>query len=148
LLWVQPQQLKQALASAEALLAGGFPLMVIELGIPPVPGGRGNEASWLRLARAAVNHEAVVFVSSPYRVSGTAATGVIKALQGRPLWSGRQRSPRLLTGLTSELNLEKLRGQQGIKSSTLRLATHEALTFGTAATPCPSRVLDHLPHSA
>ena len=132
LLWIRPQRLKDVLASAEALLAGGFPLVVIDLGTPPVPGGRGGEASWLRLARAALSHEAIVFVSSPYRVSGTAATGVVKATQGRPLWTNRRQTPRLLTGLTSKLSLEKLRGQCGGRSSTLHLTTHEALTFGMA----------------
>ncbi len=132
LLWIRPQRLKDVLASAEALLAGGFPLVVIDLGTPPVPGGRGGEASWLRLARAALSHEAIVFVSSPYRVSGTAATGVVKATQGRPRWTNRRQTPRLLTGLTSKLSLEKLRGQCGGRSSTLHLTTHEALTFGMA----------------
>lgn len=130
LLWIRPRRLKDVLASAEALLAGGFPLVVVDLGTPPVPGGRGGEASWLRLARAALSHEAIVFVSSPYRVSGTAATGVFKATQGRPLWTSQRQTPQLLTGLKSELSLEKLRGHYSSRSSTLRLATHEALTFG------------------
>lgn len=130
LLWIRPKRLKETLACSEILLAGGFPLVVIDLGTPPVPGGRGSEASWLRLARAAVSHESIVFVSSPYRVSGTAANGVIKAAQGQPLWSHYKRPPRLLTGLTSSLSLKKLRGHYDSKNSTLRLSTHEARTFG------------------
>ena len=85
LLWVRPPHLKKALVSAEMLLAGGFPLVIIDLGNPPVPGGRGVEAAWLRLARAAQNHDAVLLVSSPYRTSGTAATGVVQAMRGTPL---------------------------------------------------------------
>ena len=129
LLWIRPPRLKDALASAETLLAGGFPLVAIDLGTPPVPGGRGAEASWLRLARAALSHEAVVFVASPYRVSGTAATGVVKASRGRALWTDRRRTPQLLSGLSSKLDLEKLRGYCGSASSTLHLTTYEASTF-------------------
>ncbi|HSM13080.1 MAG TPA: hypothetical protein VLA66_03365, partial [Thermoanaerobaculia bacterium] len=34
LLWARPQSLRQALAATEALLAGGFPLVVADLGLP------------------------------------------------------------------------------------------------------------------
>ena len=53
----------------------------------PSPGGlslgRGVEAVWLRLARAARSHGAALLVGSPYRVSGTAASVVIKAERAR-----------------------------------------------------------------
>ena len=143
LLWVRPPHLKKALVSAEMLLAGGFPLVVVDLGNPPVPGGRGVEAAWLRLARAAQSHDATLLVSSPYRTSGTAATGVVKATRGRPRWSNNDLSPRLLLGLSSQLTLEKFRGHQGTRSETLRLITAEAATFKSngdrAASPpsCP-----------
>ena len=131
LLWIRPEYLKQAVIGAEMLLAGGFPLVVIDLGNPPVPGGRGVEASWLRLARAAQSHNAALLVSSPYRASGTAATGVVKATRGRPRWSGTELSPHVLLGLSSQLRLEKLRGQSGTGSEALHLTTPEAATFNT-----------------
>jgi len=134
LLWIRPTHLKQALIGAEMLLAGGFPLVVVDLGHPPIPGGRGVEAAWLRLSRAAESHAAVLLVSSPYRVSGTAAAGVVKATRGRPLWSGSGLEPRLLLGLSSRLTLQKLRGQQGTRSETLHLRTLEAATFETVIT--------------
>ncbi|HET9209515.1 MAG TPA: hypothetical protein VFR03_03920, partial [Thermoanaerobaculia bacterium] len=56
LLWTRPARLKEALAAAEMLLDGGFPLVAVDLGMPPVRGGRGIEAAWLRLARAARAH--------------------------------------------------------------------------------------------
>jgi len=129
LLWVRPRHLKKALVSAEMLLAGGFPLVIIDLGNPPVPGGRGVEAAWLRLARSAQSHDAVLLVSSPYRASGTAAIGVVKATRGRPHWSSNGLAPRLLLGLSSQLTLEKLRGHQGTRHDTLRLMTPEAAAF-------------------
>jgi len=140
LLWVRPQHLKKAMVSAEMLLAGGFPLVIIDLGNPPVPGGRGVEAAWLRLARSAQNHDAVLLVSSPYRASGTAAIGVIKATRGRPRWSGNGLAPRLLLGLSSQLTLKKLRGYQGTREETLHLMTPEAATFARAGTsPAPTK---------
>ena len=131
LLWVRPEHLKPALIAVETLLNGGFPLVVIDLGNPPVPGGRGVEAAWLRLARAAQNHHAALLVASPYRASGTAAAGVIQAERSRPRWSDRDLAPPLLLGLSSRLTLEKLRGHQGTRNKTLRLATLETATFDT-----------------
>jgi hypothetical protein len=124
LLWVRPRHLKQALISAETLLNGGFPLVILELGSPPVAGGRGAEASWLRLARAAASHRGALLVSSPYRVSGTAAAVVVKADRGRSVWSGHGRSPRLLAGLSARLSLEKLRGRHTSGTQTIHLATN------------------------
>lgn len=108
LLWVRPSHLKQALIATEMLLAAGFPLVVLEMGNPPVPGGRGVEAAWLRLARSAVSRQAALLVSSPYRASGPAAATVLKTHHGRPAWQGRGASPRLLAGLSSRITLEKL----------------------------------------
>jgi hypothetical protein len=134
LLQIRPEHLKQAVIGAEMLLAGGFPFVAVDLGDPPVPGGRGVEASWLRLARSAQSHNAALLISSPYRVSGTAATGVVKSTRGRARWSGTALAPPLLLGLSSRLSLEKMRGQTGTGSKTLRLVTPEAATFDAAET--------------
>ncbi len=148
LLWARPCHLKQALVSAEMLLTGGFPMVILDLGTPPIPGGRGVEAAWLRLARATQSHDAVLLVSSPYRVSGTAATGVVKATRGRPRWYGHGSAPRLLLGLSSRLTLEKLRHYQGERSETLRLISLEAAVFRSSAAvePCSneSHIAPHL----
>ena len=53
LLWVRPRTVQEALLATEHLLTGGFPLVALDLGQPPIPGGRGTEAAWLRLSRAA-----------------------------------------------------------------------------------------------
>lgn len=124
LLWVRPPHLRQALACAETLLHGGFPLVALDMGTPPVPGGRGSQVSWLRLARAAESHRAVLLVASPYRVSGTAAAAVIDSERPRPTWRGdRSRAvPRLLDGLTARLVLSKRRGRRTGDSGLLRLS--------------------------
>src|SRR5262249_34335802 len=107
LLWVRPEKLKGAVASAEMLLATGFPLVIVGLGIPPVRGRFVPDAAWLRLARAARTRGASLLLLSPYRVSGIAADVVVAADAARPRWSGAGRSPRLLEGVTARLSLEK-----------------------------------------
>lgn len=123
LLWLRPRRLKEALRATESLLDAALPLVVLDLGIPPVPGGRGAEAFWLRLGRAARDHRVALLVSSPYRVSGTAADAVVETRDRRGCWHGRGREPRLLGGLESLLALLKGPGWQLGRDETLRLAT-------------------------
>lgn len=112
LLWIRPRHLKEVLASAEIILSSGIPLVVIDLGMPPIAGGRGHEASWLRLARRALAHRAALLVASPYRVSGTAAQAVINAKTRQSRWLGTGSTPRLLAGCAASLELLKSRSQR------------------------------------
>ncbi len=126
LLWARPARLKEALAAAEMLLAGGFPLVAIDLGMPPVRGGRGIESAWVRLARAARAHDAALLVGSPYRATGTAAAAVLQAGRGRASWQGEgSGSLRLLAGFTGHIELEKYRGRLPGQSEDLRLVVEE-----------------------
>lgn len=125
LLWVRPARLKEALAATEMLLASGFPLVALDLGLPPLRGGRGVESSWLRLARAARAHDAALLVGSPYRVSGTAAAAVLKANRGRAAWRGGGVSPCLLDGFSARVELEKCRGRLPGQSEELRLIVED-----------------------
>lgn len=93
LLWLRPTHLRTALAAAETTLQGGFPLVIVELGLPPVPGGRGAEAAWLRLARAAASHDAALLVASPYRATGTAAEVVLGLDQPGAIWRSSDPAP-------------------------------------------------------
>jgi protein ImuA len=114
LLWLRPRRVGEALAAAEAVLQGGLPLVVVDLGTPPVPGGRGYEAGWVRLARAAQTHGGALLVASPYRVSGTAAQAVVAARPGRAVYAaGGRGAPPLLVGRETTWVLEKSRGRQG-----------------------------------
>lgn len=131
LLWLRPLDLKQALGAAEMVLASGFPLVALDLGTPPVRGGRGLEAAWLRLARAAKAHGAALLVASPYRVSGTAAGVVLKAERARAAWQGEEGSLRLLGGASSRLQIEKCRGRLPGQSEELKL------TLGEVPLPSP-----------
>lgn len=134
LLWLRPQNLKQALASAEMVLGTGFPLVVLDLGAPPIRGGRGLEAAWLRLARSAQAQGSALLVVSPYRVSGTAAAVVLKAARIRTAWKSAtagQGSPALLAGTGARIEIEKHRGRLPGQAEGLDLAAPEA--------PAPSR---------
>lgn len=111
LLWARPRQLKPALIATELLLDAGFSLVVLDLGSPPVPGGRGSEASWVRLARAAQRRQSVLLVSSPYRASGTTAQAIIEANRAKVRWRGSGRAPKLLDALGVELRLAKAVGR-------------------------------------
>lgn len=121
LLWVRPARLKEALAATEMLIAGGFPLVALDLGNPPVRGGRGMEAAWLRLARAARAHDSALLVGAPYRVSGTAAGVVLEAARGRAAWRGGNGSPWLLAGVSSRIVAGKCRGRLPGQSEDLAL---------------------------
>ncbi len=119
LLWVRPHDMRETLASAEIVLEAGMPLVVVDLGLPPLEGGRGSEAAWLRLARAARSRRTALCIAAPYRVSGTAAGTVIETYKTRACWQpsphqpahSRSRplapAPWLLHGLTTHLKLAK-----------------------------------------
>jgi RecA DNA recombination protein len=127
LLWVRPTTLRQAVAAAEMLLGTGFPLVVLDLGHPPVRGGRGAEAVWLRLARTARLHDSALLVGSPYRVSGTAAAAVLKAERAHAVWQGGDGSPWLLGGVSACFAMEKHRGRAAEgKSAELELKVAES----------------------
>ncbi|HEV8578227.1 MAG TPA: hypothetical protein VGX68_04015 [Thermoanaerobaculia bacterium] len=123
LLWVRPATLKKALAATEMLIVGGFPLVVLDLGQRR---GRGAEAAWLRLARAARAHDSALLVGAPCRVSGTAAAAVLKAGRSRASWRGGDRSPWLLTGIAARLALEKCRGRLPGRTGDLAFAMADA----------------------
>lgn len=142
LLWLRPRSVREALAGTEILIATGFPLVVVDLGIPPVPGGRGSAGAWVRLARAAERHGTALLVSAPYRVSGTGAATVLtsagRSLMGSPARSRRPsrrpplgESPSLLLGLEAELRLEKARARPPGLRERVRLTTPEAARYRT-----------------
>jgi hypothetical protein len=112
LLWLRPQNLGDSLAAAELLVHTGFPLVAVDLGLPPVR-GRAPLAAWLRVARNAATHQAVVLVGTPYRLSGCAANVVVVAGRGRGDWSSGG-AFRLLAGLRSRFALSKRIGSADI----------------------------------
>jgi hypothetical protein len=126
LLWARPRRVKEALAAAEMLLATGFPLVAVELGLPPLSGAL-PEAAWVRLARAAESESAALVLSTPYRVSGFAAGAVVRMDEGRPAWVGGGAAPRLLVGTASRLSLERELERSSRASATLTLRVEGCL---------------------
>ncbi len=122
LLWARPRAVREALVATEAVVAGGLPLVVLDLGLPPLPGGRGAEAMWLRLARSARQHGTLLVVASPYRVAGPAASTVLELTRGRALWTGTGGAPRLLGGADGRLTLVKAHRLLAPQAQALRLA--------------------------
>ena len=126
LLWLRPETLPDTLAAAELLVSTGFPLVAVDLGLPPVR-GRAPLAAWLRLARGSIAHRAVVLVGSPYRLSGCAAAAVVTAGWGRGRWSGSPGTPRLLHGLASRLEIARRRGRRPHESAPVLFTLPEAV---------------------
>jgi len=147
LLWLRPKRLDDSLAAAEMLIATGFPLIALDLGLPPVR-GRRSLAAWLRLARSAAGHHAVVLVGSPYRLSGCAATAVISSGYGRGRWSGSLGGLRLLDGLDAQLALDKHTGSRTRRQiqTVMAFTTAEAAFRAPLSTPAtsPSRRHRHV----
>jgi hypothetical protein len=108
LLWVRPRRVKEALLCAEMLLAAGFPLVAVDLGLSPRGGRYVPDAAWIRLARAAQAQDSSLLLLTPYRLSGIAAAAVVTADAACPRWQGAGKTPRLLTSLDSRLTLQKL----------------------------------------
>jgi hypothetical protein len=125
LLWLRPRALSDTVAAAELLVSTGFPLVAVDLGLPPVR-GRAPLASWLRLARGSLTHRAVVLVGSPYRLSGCAAAAVVTAGRGRGRWSGSYGTPRLLCGLAARLEVARQRGRRPHRSAPIAFTLPEA----------------------
>ena len=125
LLWVRPRRVKETLAAAEMLLAAGFPLVVADLGLSAHGARFVPDAAWIRLARASQAQGASLLLLTPERVSGIAAEAVVTADAPRPLWRGAGKSPRLVTGLSSRLTLQKLARLTPATTQSLHLSVHE-----------------------
>ena len=106
LLWVRPEKLKHAVAAAEMLLATGFALVVVDLGVPPVRGRFVPDAAWVRLERAARDRGAALLLLSPYRVGAT-AEAVVALDAARPVWRGEHGAPPMLSGIGARMTLQK-----------------------------------------
>lgn len=125
LLWARPERLPDTLAAAELLVATGFPLVVVDLGLPPVR-GRAPLAAWIRLARRAAERSAVALVGAPYRVSACAARAVVVAEGSRGRWAGRPGEVRTLAGTRAGLRLAKNRNHHDERRAQFVLTLPEA----------------------
>jgi hypothetical protein len=147
LLWARPRRVKEALAAVEMLLAAGFPLVVADFGLSARGARFVPDAAWIRLARAVEAQGSSLLLLTPYRMSGIAPDAVLTADASHPLWQGTGRTPRLLTGLTSRLTLQKNARLAPNQSRELRLllppgeGRDEGATIANPLTTSASRIL-------
>jgi hypothetical protein len=132
LFWVRPRRVRDAVYAAEVVIGAGFPLVVLDLGVPPV-GGRVPDVAWVRLARAARAHDTFLLVTSPYPMSGAAAEVVLRLDRGVAGWRGTGSSPWLLAGLAAPCVVEKKRGERPGQAAVVRFAVAEAMADKSAA---------------
>jgi hypothetical protein len=131
LFWVRPRRVRDAVYAAEVVIGAGFPLVVLDLGVPPLC-GRVPDAAWVRLARAARTQDAALLMTSPYPVSGAAAQVVLRLERGPAGWSGGP-SPRLLADMAARCIVEKKRGERPGRAAAVRFALAEAIGRGADA---------------
>lgn len=148
LLWVRTRTMRETLSSAEIVLGTGMPLVVVDLGMPPLTGGRGSEASWLRLARAAKKARTALVVAAPYRASGTAATTILEMrAEGRWRRAASMHAPALLDGLDSRIAPNKAytgKARAGMASGTAAVAAATVARWTvTDAVVDPDTVIAH-----
>jgi hypothetical protein len=143
LLWIRPGNLRLAMISTELALHAGLSLVALDLGMSPVPDGYGIEAGWLRLARAADAHRAAVVISSPCRVSSTAAAAVLTSSNARPLWQHTSRETRLLIGLQSRFRIRKSRLERKDGIEDLRVSTPAGKILTSSRTLQPEDFSEH-----
>jgi hypothetical protein len=132
LLWARPRRVREALAAAEMLIAAGFPLVVVDLGLSArtrfVP-----DAAWVRLARSTQAQGVALLLSTPARASGIAAGAVVSAAAARPVWRGSGPVPRLLVGLNSRLTLERFGRMTPGREEPFSLSVFEAFSSQLSA---------------
>lgn len=119
LLWITPRHVMQALLGAELLIQSGFLLIVLDSGMAPMPSL--PNAVWMRLARAAREHNAIVLISAPFPIETTACDALIYAQEAEAEWTGESRAPKLLAGLLLHLRTQARRGRRGDRSAWMKL---------------------------
>lgn len=119
LLWVRPQKIRDAIHCAELVIQTGFPLVVIDFGLR-LRGARPYDAAWVRLARAAEHHGAVLLVSSPWPLTGGASEAHINLDRPRGVWTGGGKAPSLLTGIDTTFHLDRHRHRRTGEQTTCR----------------------------
>jgi hypothetical protein len=126
LLWARPKNLKDAVHAAEMLVSTGFSMVVVDAGVPPVR-GRVPDASWIRLARSAELRNCALLISSPYPITGSSAEGMVTMQRASAQWLGGTRAPRLLTGVSSRLLLDRHRRLRPGREAGLSFVTVDSI---------------------
>ncbi len=105
-LWIRPRHLREAAAAAEIAITGGFSLVAVDLGLPPVArGGRVDAGIWIRLARTAAREHCALLVATTWPLDSPAAELVLTYSRRRGTWFGH--GMPLLGGVEGEIHIER-----------------------------------------
>lgn len=146
LLWLRPDRLPDAVEMAELFLQTEIPLVVLELGLPPVR-GRVATGAWMRLRRSAAEHRNTLLIASPWHLSGHTASAVVRLHGGRGRWDWRRGTPPLLNGLQLVCRMVRRRGGRPDAVARQELHVAERLFHRTAA-PAVRTVQELLPSAS
>ncbi len=133
LLWVRPRSVKESVMSAEMILGAGFTVVALDLGSRPIPLHRVPPAVWVRLARAAEDHNGILLLMSPTPIRPPSVTAVITADSARGVWQGKNDEPRLLSGIAARLTAVRRKGAHEIDTGGLALGVRESLGWAEGA---------------
>ena len=125
-LWVRPQDQRQALEVAEILLrSGDFPLVVLDLQPRPevalpfvsAPPLRMGAAVGVRLSRAAAKNNATLLILSGAdpRLQGVPAAVRLECCVTRALWASGSEDRRFLRGVQSTIKVHRSPGGGGFR---------------------------------
>jgi len=114
-LWVRPPDERVALRVAEQILgAGGFRLVLIDLGEAPSPRVAGMPAVWMRLGRAAVRSGAIVVTVGGRRSAGACAALSLEISRRQVSFSGEGGPCPLFEGIDGRIRLRRSRALAGL----------------------------------
>jgi|SRR5579863_2147080 len=96
------------MSATEMVLATGFSFVALELSI--ISPRRTSGGMGIRLSRAPRAQNALIRVSVPFPVTGSAADLVVQIERSKPVWIMGERGPRLLRALEVDLTVRRRKG--------------------------------------
>lgn len=118
ILWISPHDCVTALRAAEHVLeAGGFRVVILDLGLPLPAGPAVSASRWLRMARIAARQDAVILVLSAGHVAGAFAALSVEACARRRMFAGSLDPCPVFEGVASSLHVRRQKSGAGTATS-------------------------------
>ncbi len=107
-LWVAPRDSVAALRATELVLeAGGFHVVILDLGAPASDRSAVPASRWLRMARMAARRDTVIVVLSVTHVAGAFAALSLETCAYHPRFVGSRGPCPIFEGLASSLHFRR-----------------------------------------
>lgn len=117
-LWIAPPDGITALRAAEYVLeAGGFQVLILDLGAPVPSRCTVPVSRWLRMARLAARRDVVILVLSAVHVAGPFAALSLEACSQHRRFAGTNGPSPIFQGVESSLHLRRSRYEPPLQSS-------------------------------